>query len=212
MPLARVTMVGLGVVTGISQDRIDADLLQGGVEEGHKTIDINTWSAAHQGSYDQVGATVDRHLELGVVVVNHDLPAFCAAVAATDVIGTAVTAIQPGGVEGGTLDPPAAFQETSDRRGQQTASHGLAEQAPAGLLERGEMRNRAESQDTAKIRVILQQVGDAAIVCLEEGLEDEAGKQLWLRIPLRTEFVRVQRQPLVADYQRLYRNAYGRLA
>ena len=107
-------------------------------------------------------ATVDRHLELGIMVVNHDLPAFCAAVATADVVGTAVAAFQPRGVQSGTLDSPAAFQETSDRRGQQAASHGLAEQASAGFLERREMRNLAESQDTPKIRVIAEQIADAA--------------------------------------------------
>jgi hypothetical protein len=74
------------------------------------------------------------------------------------------------------------------------------------------MRNLPESQDTAKIRVIVQQVGDAAIVRLEERLEHQAGEELRLRVPLRAEFVRVQRQPLVADYQRLYGNAYWRFA
>jgi hypothetical protein len=109
MPLARMAMVGFGIVTGIGQDSIDADFLQGCVEQGHKTIDINMWSAAHQGSDDQMRATVDRHLELGVVVVNDDLPSLCAAVAAADVVRTAVAAFQPSGIQGGTLDPPAAF-------------------------------------------------------------------------------------------------------
>ena len=50
----------------------------------------------------------------------------------------------------------------------------------AALLQGGEVRDRLEGQRLAQVGQVVQQRGHAAVVGLEEDLEDQAGEQLRL--------------------------------
>ena len=57
-----------------------------------------------------------------------------------------------------------------------------------------------------------QQLDDAAVVGLEEGLQDQAGEQLGLRIEFGTIAMRIERKGVGSDGQCLFRDAHRRLA
>jgi hypothetical protein len=72
--------------------------------------------------------------------------------------------------------------------GLQQASHQWHKQESLrGLLQGGEMRNLCQPQKLSKIRVIGEKLRYAPIVGLEKDLQNEAGKQLRLRVDLWTE-------------------------
>ncbi len=101
-------------------------------------------------------------------------------VAAADVVATGVAAVQAGRVEGCPLHAPAAAEEAVDRRAEQPPGHGQAQQAATGLLRRGKVGHDFQGQNPAQVGMVGELSCQAAVVGLEEGLEEQTGEQLVL--------------------------------
>jgi hypothetical protein len=65
------------------------------------------------------------------------------------------------------------------------------------------VRDCPQAEHNGEVRQVLKELGDPAIVGLEEGLQDQAGKELGLGVDLRTELVRVKRQGFGASREGL---------
>jgi hypothetical protein len=68
----------------------------------------------------------------------------------------------------------------------------------------GEVGHLPQAQRAAQV---VQVLGDAAVVGLEEGLEGQAGKQLGLRVQLGAAAVRVEAEHVTASGQGVADNA-----
>lgn len=64
-------------------------------------------------------------------------------------VGTSLTALQAGGVEGGQTDALASVQEALNRGTEELLGQGSAQQAPAGLLQSGEVRHPVQVQEVS---------------------------------------------------------------
>jgi hypothetical protein len=116
-------------------------------QQRHEAIDIDAGATADQHGQQQVAGAVDRCFQLGVAAVSDRLPAFCAGMTAADVVEAASPTVQSGRVEGGSADAAAAWLEASDGGGEEATCSGGAEQASAGLLQCGEVRQLAQAED-----------------------------------------------------------------
>src|SRR5437879_5604588 len=79
-------------------------------------------------------------------------------------------------------------------------------------MESGKVGNRFQVEHGPEIGVVNKLFGDAAVVRLEQGFQNETGEQLRLGKLLGTEAVRVEPQPLGTDCQSLTCDAHWRLA
>ena len=81
----------------------------------------------------------------------------------------------------------------------------VSQEARCGLLERGEVRDFLKPDDLAQVRGVGKDGRDAAIVSLEERLEDQARESRYssgrLRELLGTAQMGIQRQSVLADSQ-----------
>ena len=101
------------------------------------------------------------------------------------------------------VNAPPALEKMSHGAGDQTPGPGSAQQALARLVQRREMRHGREPQAGTEIGMIGQVGADATIVGLEESLQDQAGKELRLRVAMGTKAVGVHPQGAFADGQRM---------
>ena len=144
---------------------------------------------------------VHRQFEFGKTAVADALPAWIGGAASSDIVITAVAAIQPGGVEGDEADAAATRQAPPDRNLQQAANPPEAQQADAGFLQGGEVGHVGQADGSAKIGQVAEPNGNAAIIEFEEGLEDETAEELGLGVEFGTAFTGVRPQGLAADGQ-----------
>lgn len=178
-PLARVAVVAFRVVAGVGQHGADADGRQRGVEQRHQAVAVGARAAAGQGGQQQVAAAVEGGFELGEAAVRHGLPVFLGA-AAAHVVAAGVAAVQARRIQGDARQAAPPAQEMTDGAVEEAAGHGRAQQAAAGLLRRGEVGHAGQAEDGAQVAMVAQLDGQAAIVGLEEGLQDQASEQLGL--------------------------------
>ena len=95
-----------------------------------------------------------------------------------------MAAVQTRGIEGGTAYAAAPPQMPADGGAEQPTRSAAAQQALAGLVQGGEVGHTAQADGPTQVLAIVQQGSDAAVVGLEEGLEDQADEQLRLRVQL----------------------------
>src|SRR5439155_23756124 len=127
--------------------------------------------------------------EFGITTVRHPLPALAGGATTADVIQAAVATVQARGVESSAGHAAAPPQMAADSGAEQASCAGHAEQAAAGLLQGREVGNAAQTHGLTQIPPLLQQCREAAIVGLEEGLEDQAGEELRLGVQLGADLV-----------------------
>ena len=120
--------------------------------------------------------------------------------------------VESAGVDGGIRHSGFPAADLPDGVFHQPSHALLRQEASAGLLQRGEMRQRLETDDLAKLGTVLQQLADAAIVLLLELLEHEAGEQLGLRELFGAVDVRIVAESVLAGGQRDHRHIPWRLA
>lgn len=94
--LPGVAMVGLRVIARIGKDVVQQNLVQGLIEKRLEAIDVHTWSAARKNSQNEVGAAIDRGLQLGEGLVRNPRAVLGLALC---VVGTGMTALEARGVK-----------------------------------------------------------------------------------------------------------------
>src|SRR5262245_3465408 len=119
-----------------------------------------------------MGGALEARLQLGVAAVTHRLLGRCAFGPAAHVVLAAAAAVHAGGVEGGQFHAAAAAQQAADGVRQQAVGAAQREQAPAGFLQGGPVGDASQAQGVGEVGPLLQQDGDAAVVGLEEDLQD----------------------------------------
>src|ERR1700733_13698921 len=107
--LVRMTMVGLGIVACVGQNRRGSACRQCLVQQGDEAIDISRRSAAHQHGQEQMAVAIDSGLQLGKTAIGHSFPGLVDFLPTTHVVKTAPPQIESGGMESGARQVLAAF-------------------------------------------------------------------------------------------------------
>src|SRR5262249_31579545 len=139
-------------------------------------IDIDARTPARSDSEEEMAGAIDGPFQLGEAAVNDGLPMLLGAAPAADVVGAASATVQPGGVEGRPLDSLPAAAGGTDGGGEQPAGDREAQQTAAGLLQDGEVGDGLQAEGSPEVGVLGQVRDEAAVVGLEEGLEDQTSK------------------------------------
>lgn len=119
-------VVGLGIVTSVRQCRADADVCQGGIQQGHEPIGIGPRAAADEHTDHEVAATIESGFQLGVVAVSYGLPSLCDAIATANVVAAGVAAVQSGRVQRRALEALTPAEKPLDGGVEESPGPGLA--------------------------------------------------------------------------------------
>jgi len=109
-------------------------------------------------------------------------------------------------------NPPLALHDAFDGDAEESQHVVIAKQPNGCLLQRCEVRHLLQFDTLLQFRKIIKKYRHTAIVGLQLGLQDQAGKQLRLREFLGTVPVRVSRQRLLRDRKRLLQHLPWRFA
>jgi hypothetical protein len=131
-----------------------------------------------------VRVAIDDRFQLGVMLVNHGF--FAVFGSTSRVVRTGVTALEAGRIDGRELHATTLLFQATDRDVEQALDVRGRQQPLAGLVQRAEMGNLRQTEFGLKIGEILQHAANAAIVGVEESLQDQTGEQLRLRVDLWT--------------------------
>jgi hypothetical protein len=100
--LARVAVVGFGVVAGISENGIEQDIVEGFIQHRCEAVHVHIRAPASTSRKDEVSGRVDDGFQLGEVLVDYG---FLAVVGlAFGVIGTGMAGLKAGGIDGGAFN------------------------------------------------------------------------------------------------------------
>lgn len=162
-----------------------------------------------------MGGTTDDQHQLAIMLVADPLfrpffPFFL-IIATPDEVAAGVMGVKAGGVCGGVPDGSLAAVDSTHRVAQQPANAILFQQSSAGLVQRGVVRHRRQTDALRQLRAIDQPPPDATIVLLLEFLEHQAGEQLRLGELFGAVDVRVVAERFLAGSQRNHRHIPWRL-
>ena len=200
--VASEDMIGFRVIAGIGHHPRQTDSPQSFGNEWPKLVGVGSRSTAHLICQNEMIAGVADHAQLGIAMINDCFPGLRGANPPLDEVATCARALQTGRVNRRRANPPAATRAKPRCGVEQALGIGGRQQPPRGFLQRGEVWNAAQCQQSRQRRVVFQVRHDAPIIGPQKVLQRQAGEQLMLGECLGTVLVGVLRQRLLRCCQR----------
>jgi hypothetical protein len=144
-----------------------------------------------------VAAAIDDDAHLGKTSIGHRFPLFLALSASADEVVTGVMSFESAAVDGGETPFASGEFRVSPLYHcgvEKFVGWSFEEESIGGFVQGGEVWDRFEFNDAAEVAAVLEEFGYAAIVGLQEFLENQTGEELVLGEFLGAESVGVSRQ------------------
>ncbi len=152
--LSSVTVVRLRIIAGVRHDSLRPNGGQGLIHQADEAIDVWVRPPTGSDAEDRMRVGIDTEFQLEKPRVAYGLLRCCPLAASPDEVAAGVAAVHAGRVKGSSSHPSATAEKPPHGGVEKPAGAGSSEQAYAGLLECGEMRNVRQAKNLTEVREV----------------------------------------------------------